>query len=115
MEEVKSADLSAVANLTRAAFAQQRWAAELKTRAEQHRSKPENGTPNEPPQIPPNAQPAVASPQQQVTGAARPLRRSAGTARPPLITPAAAVTSLSSGRTVAGFLRRLARRERTSR
>src|SRR5712691_5567801 len=70
MEEVKSADLSAVANLTRAAFAQQRWAAELKARAEQHRSKPENGTPNEPPQIPTNAQPAVASPQQQVTGAA---------------------------------------------
>ena len=70
MEEVKPADLSAVANLTRAAIAQQRWAAELKARAEQHRSKPENGTPNEPPQIPTNAQPAVASPQQQVTGAA---------------------------------------------
>ena len=33
--EVKPADLNAVANLTRPAIAQQRWAAELKSRGEQ--------------------------------------------------------------------------------
>src|SRR6266851_6997992 len=93
MEEVKSADLSAVANLTRAAFAQQRWAAELKARAEQHRSKPENGTPNEPPQIPTNAQPAVASPQQQVTGAAPTVKAERRDGPAATHNPAAAVTS----------------------
>ncbi len=68
MEEVKPADLSAVATLTRAAFAQQRWAAELKVHAEQQKraaDTPQGGTPNEPPQTPPNAQPAIAPPQQQ--------------------------------------------------
>ncbi len=73
MEEVKPADLSAVANLTRAAIAQQRWAAELKARAEQQKraaDTPEGGTANELPQTPPKAQPANAPPQQQVPAAA---------------------------------------------
>jgi hypothetical protein len=34
-EEIKPADLNAIANLTRAAIAQQRWAAELKAQAQQ--------------------------------------------------------------------------------
>src|SRR5713101_2699227 len=56
MEEVKPADLSAVANLTRAAIAQQRWA-ELKLGAEQQKraaDTSEVGTAHEPPQTPPN-------------------------------------------------------------
>ena len=73
MEEVKPADLSAVATLTRAAIAQQRWAAELKARAEQHKraaGMPQGGTSNEPPQTPPYAQPASAPLQQQAPAAA---------------------------------------------
>jgi hypothetical protein len=35
MEQVKPADLNAIANLTRAAIAQQRWAAEQKERDQQ--------------------------------------------------------------------------------
>src|SRR5229473_6116628 len=48
MAEVKPADLNAVATLTRAAIAQQRWAAELKARAEQQKraaDTPQGGTP----------------------------------------------------------------------
>src|SRR5713226_3483881 len=71
--EVKPADLNAVANLTRAAIAQQRWAAELRVREEQQNraaDRPEGGTPNEPRQTPPTAQPAIAPPQQQLPAAA---------------------------------------------
>src|SRR5713101_8544121 len=71
MEEVKPADLNAVANLTRAAIAQQRWAAELKSRGEQPQraaDKPENGTQNAPPQKPSNPQPAIAPLHQPASG-----------------------------------------------
>ncbi len=176
MEEVKPADLNAVATLTRAAIAQQRWAAELKLRAEQQKraaDTPQGGTPKGPPETPPNAQPVIAPPQQQAIAAAPTVKaeRRDGPATgdgsestramsiPPVgdsqaapdNTPAAAIVTaplrgsprivemtipfatsdsaadaivsepgrdqpdLIPGRTVAGFLRRLARGERTSR
>jgi len=73
MEEVKPADLNAVANLTRAAIAQQRWAAELKARNEQPKpaaGKPETKTQNEPEPPAPNAQPATVPLQQPATASA---------------------------------------------
>ena len=85
MEEVKPADLNAVANLTRAAIAQHRWAAELKLRAEQQKraaDTPEDGTPHEPPQTPPNAQPATPPPQQQALAAVLTIK-AAGRDGPP--------------------------------
>src|SRR5713101_4818570 len=69
--EVKPADLNAVANLTRPAIAQQRWAAELKSRGEQQQwaaDKPEDGTQNEPPQKTSNPQPAIAPLHQPASG-----------------------------------------------
>src|SRR6266851_602893 len=69
--EVKPADLNAVANLTRAAIAQQRWAAELKSRGEQPQraaDKPEDGTQNAPPQKPSNTQLAIAPLHQPASG-----------------------------------------------
>ncbi len=66
MDEVKPSDLNAVANLTRAAIAQQRWGAELKARNEhRHESpaKPKDGL-DEPPHTFPNERRRNAPPQQ---------------------------------------------------
>ncbi len=73
MEEVKPADLNAVANLTRAAIAQQRWDAKLKARNEQPKpaaGKPETKTQNEPEPTAPNAQPATVPLQRSATASA---------------------------------------------